>query len=408
MVTLHKNIYSRHCARSVGRYPNSLSRGFTLIELMVALAIGLLLTIGVVQIFSASRSTYQLDEGLARAQENGRFAIEFMSREIRHAAHLGCRRWETPTGNPGAYNIMSTLVGTPQDYAVNGVFGYEYTATSTAPGSTYPIPPSPSNTATGWSPALPSGVTGGIGGALPGSDIIGVERLAGSPVNIAATTTRTTTLLVAPAHANLFKTNDIVLLTDCFRGTVFQITDVDLATGTLTHDLGGSAPGNRCGIWEAGLTGSTNAAGDACTDPVYQTNALIGPMATVYFFVAQDPIGNRPTLYQNAIAPARGGLATPLVEGIENIQILYGVDGSTPPDGIPERYVPASSVPGFVNVVSIRLGVLVDSVNTSGTATDTALDTDTYIVAGTIIDPQNDRLKRRVFTTTIQLRNRGV
>lgn len=407
MVTLHKNIYSRHCVRTVARHSTSFSRGFTLVELMVALAIGLLLTIGVVQIFSASRSTYQLDEGLARAQENGRFAIEFMSREIRHAAHLGCRRWEPPTGNPGAYNITSTLVGTPQDYTVNGVFGYEYTATSTAPGSTYPIPPSPSNTTTGWSPALPSGITG-TGGAFPGSDIIGVERLVGTPVNIAATTTKTTTLQVAPAQANLFKINDIVLITDCHKGTMFQVTDVDLPTGTLTHDLGGSSPGNRCGIWEPGLTGSTNAAGDACTDQVYQTNAVIGPMATVYFFVAQDPTNNRPTLYQNAIAPAGGGVPAALVEGIENIQILYGVDGTSPPDGIPERYVPASSVPSFVNVVSIRLGVLVDSVNASGTATDTTVDTDTYNVAGTIIDPQNDRLKRRVFTTTIQLRNRGV
>ena len=407
MVAMLTKPLFRSGAWNSARHHSFFSHGFTLVELMVALAIGLLLTIGVVQIFSASRSTYQLDEGLARAQENGRFAIEFMSREIRHAAHLGCRRWKEPTGNFDLYIIHSTLVGTAQEYNITGVFGYEYSSTSTAPGSTYPISPSPTNTTSGWAPALSAGVTG-ASGALPGSDIIGVERVVGTPINLAAPTTRTTTLQVAPAEANLFRTGDVVLLTDCNKGTLFQVTDVDIVTGTLTHDLGGGSPGNRCGIWEAGLAGSSNAAGDACTDQTYRTNAVLGPMATVYFFVAQDPASSRPTLFQNTIAPAGAGIPTALVEGIENVQILYGVDDSIQPDGIPERYVPANSVPNFLNVVSIRVGVLVNSVNATGTATDTTVDTDTYNVAGTIIDPQNDKLKRRVFTTTIQLRNRGV
>jgi type IV pilus assembly protein PilW len=98
----------------------------------------------------------------------------------------------------------------------------------------------------------------------------------------------------------------------------------------------------------------------------------------------------------------------PLVEGVENIQILYGVDDTIPPDGLPERYVPANSVVNLTTAVSIRLGVLVNSVTTVGTVTDQALDADTYNVAGTTIDPQDDKLKRRVFTTTIQLRNRGI
>lgn len=385
------------------------TRGFSLVELMVAMTIGLILTIGVVQIFSASRSTYMLDEGLARAQENGRFAIEFMSREIRHAAHLGCRR---------NVSVFNNLVGAQPLYTVSGVFGYEYNATATGPGNTYPIPPSPSNTTAGWMPALPA-VTGA--GALPGSDVIGVERFTPTPINIAATTTRTTVLMVPPAQANQFKVNDIVMITDCQKASIFQVTAVDLATGAVSHDLGGDPPGNRCGVWENNI-GGTNAAGDACNEQVYEPNAMIGQVASVYFYVARgNPPDNRPTLYQNIIAPSGAGAPAPLVEGVENIQILYGVDDTTPPDGVPERYVPANSVPDFTRVVSIRLGVLVDSVNASGpvasqsplntdayNVADQVLDTDTYNVAGTIIDPQNDRLKRRVFTTTIQLRNRGI
>jgi len=58
------------------------ARGFSLVELMVALLIGLIISIGVVQIFGATRATYQLDEALARAQENGRFALEFLTQDM--------------------------------------------------------------------------------------------------------------------------------------------------------------------------------------------------------------------------------------------------------------------------------------------------------------------------------------
>lgn len=373
-------------------------RGFTLVELMVALAIGLLLTIGVVQIFSASRSTYQLDEGLARAQENGRFAIEFLSREVRHAAHFGCRR---------NVSVFNNLVGATPLYTVNGIFGHEYSAASTAPGSTYSIPPSPSNTSTGWSPALPTSATAAAG-AIPGSDVIGIEHFTPTPINIAATTTRTPVLMVPPAQANLFEVDDIVMITDCHKASIFQVTDVNLATGAVTHDLGGGPPGNRCGVWENNVGGSSNAAGDACNEQIYEPNAMIGQVFSVFFYVARDPASNRPTLYQSVIPPGVPAVANPLVEGVENIQILYGVDDTVPPDGTPERYLTAQGVPSFASVVSVRLGVLVDSVNATGSATDQAIDADTYNVTGTIIDPQNDRLKRRVFSTTIQLRNRGV
>lgn len=373
------------------------ARGFSLVELMVAMLIGLIMTLGVVEIFSASRRTYQLDEGLARAQENGRFAMEFLSREIRHAAHLGCRR---------NVSIFNNLVGATPLYTVNGIFGHEFP--STGPGATYAIPYSPSNTSTGWVPTLPTGVTGGSG-ALPGSDVIGIERLTATTINIAAATTRTTVLMVPPAQASLFDVNDILMITDCQKASIFQVTAVNTTTGAVSHDLGGGTPGNRCGVWENNVSGSSNAAGNACNEQIYQTNAMIGEIASVYFYVARGiPPDIRPTLYQNIIAPGVEGVPAALVEGVENIQILYGVDDTVPPDGVPERYLTAAAVPSFASVVSIRLGVMVDSINVAGTDTDQAVDTDTYNVTGTTIDPQNDKLKRRVFTTTIQLRNRGI
>lgn len=63
-------------------------RGFTLVEILVALAIGALLTAGFVQIFSSSKKTYLIQDNLSRLQENARFAMDFLARDIRMAGHI--------------------------------------------------------------------------------------------------------------------------------------------------------------------------------------------------------------------------------------------------------------------------------------------------------------------------------
>lgn len=63
-------------------------RGLTLIEIMVALLIGIFLLAGVIQIFIANRQTYRVQENLSRMQENGRFAMYYLSRYIRLAGYV--------------------------------------------------------------------------------------------------------------------------------------------------------------------------------------------------------------------------------------------------------------------------------------------------------------------------------
>src|SRR5690349_1038664 len=62
------------------------SRGFTLIELMIAVTIGLLLTLVVANLFLGSRATYQTTDELSRMQENMRFAYQVLSRTSHLAA----------------------------------------------------------------------------------------------------------------------------------------------------------------------------------------------------------------------------------------------------------------------------------------------------------------------------------
>jgi type IV pilus assembly protein PilW len=63
--------------------------GMTLIELMVALAIGAFLMIGAITVFMQSRATFRITESVSRLQENARFALDVLEPDIRMAHYWG-------------------------------------------------------------------------------------------------------------------------------------------------------------------------------------------------------------------------------------------------------------------------------------------------------------------------------
>ncbi len=62
-----------------------IEQGFSLIELMIAMLLGLILIAGVINLFLASSQTYRLQEAMFRVQESGRFALDVMLRDLRDA-----------------------------------------------------------------------------------------------------------------------------------------------------------------------------------------------------------------------------------------------------------------------------------------------------------------------------------
>lgn len=71
-------------------------RGLSLIELMVALLIGMILMAGFLQIFMSVRSTYATNEAASRLQENGRFALDFLSEHARLAGYRDPKHIDRP------------------------------------------------------------------------------------------------------------------------------------------------------------------------------------------------------------------------------------------------------------------------------------------------------------------------
>lgn len=88
--------------------------GFSLIELMVAMLIGLIVLNGVVQLFINSKRSYLDNQAISQIQENARFSIDILSRELRVAGYVGCM----PINNGDI--DASRLVGKQDELLVDG------------------------------------------------------------------------------------------------------------------------------------------------------------------------------------------------------------------------------------------------------------------------------------------------
>ena len=121
--------------------------------------------------------------------------------------------------------------------------------------------------------------------------------------------------------------------------------------------------------------------------------------------------GNEPALFRYDYSIASNPVNDELVEGIENMQILYGEDLSPNDDDIqPTRYVTADNISDPDNVVAVRISLLVRTPQElnrpQAAATNRLLGVDD--ATGVDITSQADRRIRKVFTTTIFVRNKAV
>ena len=91
--------------------------GFTLVEMMVALALGLLLSIVIAQLFANTRDTNRATEDAARVQESMRFATDVIGRTVRIAGYMSNPTAAATTVFPGTAKALdgSNGAGTASD-----------------------------------------------------------------------------------------------------------------------------------------------------------------------------------------------------------------------------------------------------------------------------------------------------
>jgi type IV pilus assembly protein PilW len=362
--------------------------GVTLIELMVALTLGLILIGGAIQVFVSNRAAYAFNEGFSRLQENGRFALDTINYHARLAGYLGCR-----SGVPIFNNLDDDPTNTVPFNLAEGVFGYE--ADGTLPDETFAAGatnPANSDTETNWDPALPAG-SDLDGSVIPGSDVLLVRHVSTASYALLSPFS-SATLVSVTDPAGAFQVGDIAVASDCQKVSIFQVTAIANVAGgvTLAHTATGT-PGN------AAATASWD------TDQQYAAGAQVGRGETWAFYVGATDAGP-PALFQRrlvidpATTTASFDEAEELVEAVETMQVRYGVDANL--DGAIEQYVPASAGLDWATVAAVRVAIVTRSPEEYGTE----FDGSEYIVDDVTFNPVDDRRVRQVFVTTIAIRNR--
>ena len=356
--------------------------GFSLVELMIAVTLGLLLMAGVGHIFLGSKQTYRMQEGMSRVQENGRFALEFLSRDIRMAGYVGCSR------NVGTIN--NTLNAPPASFSpAVGIQGWDYAGTG--PGNTYSVDASTAPiSSTGGTWLTAAGGTLENFNALPGSDIVRVWTSGpDEPATITQINPGANTIVRSTPNAT-FRDGDILMISDCASADIIQACNVQAIGGGAEIQFtlsSGCNPGNI-----PALSLGTQAGGE-----------VVRLVSYIYYIGKRNDVAANPPALMRSPLDTNGAVAgapEELIEGVESMQVLYGED--TNADGSADRQVAATAVSDWTQVVSVRLALLMRGEEESEPATNTA----TYDLAGAQIDPVDDRRHRRVFATTIHLRNR--
>lgn len=337
---------------------NNKQAGFTLVELMIALAIGLFMTGVVATLYLNMRSSFRYQEEFGRLQESGRFAMEAISRDIRMAGYNGC-------GSITDFaNVVNGGATSPFLNFAAPIIGYE-----------------------GGVSTFPAAIVSA--GVVAGTDAIILLGVDSSSELVVQSHNPPSAQIDTNTHS--IPAGEILLITDCSHSTVFQMTGPASATKTnVVHNTGTGSPGN-----------CTKYLGASCPSSKsyqYKPGASLLRIYSNAYFIAPSSSGSSRSLWSMSMSGQTTGVsaAKELVAGVEGMQITYGID--TNADRAADQFMVASSVADWSKVVLVRVSLLVKS-----KSDNLASASKTESFNGTSV---TDRRLQKVFTESVTVRNR--
>ena len=335
------------------------ARGFTLVELMISLIIGLLVIAGVFTVFFASRTSYTQNEAQSRVQENARIALELLASDLRHAAFMGCRRFGANDIRVNDADVPLAEVDLVEERAIRAEpDGLDGTDEIRIIG------------------AMEDGTRlgGGVGNVVtPGDlsiELLNTTRVPGQAMG------------VAMGNGDLATETRFGLITDCTKGDLFQLRSDPIV----------SVPNNKVTL-ELDQTLNYGYGADAMVFPLKQV---------VYRIQGSGRMDNSDAEIPSLFRSTDGVTFQEIAEGVESLVVEYGED--TDGNGSVDQYVAIGDAtpPRWARVVAVRARLLFVS------AQNRVLETEqTYFFDGVEQDAEEgDRRYRQEFTTAVGLRNR--
>jgi type IV pilus assembly protein PilW len=289
------------------------SRGMTLPELMVGLAVGLFVSTIAISTFVSTRTLNVVNSSSTRMTENARLATETLHTDLRNAGFAGCRTLEQRMEAPPVTVLDGGLDAGFITEGNSGVRGFR-------------------GTGSGHDPALPDVILDlptRFPQPLRNSDVVSVRVPADNvALGVIEAMTASNGSPKVSAESAIGK-GDVVLISNCKAAAIFQVSDI--ADGALRHETGGLKPGN------------------ASTDlkHAFRSDATVYRLQTRHYYVAPSTLrGGTNSLWRLTVPAPLGVDPVPeeVASGIDRLIVTFGVDTDTIADLSVNRYFNPSEV----------------------------------------------------------------
>jgi len=324
-------------------------RGLTLVELMIALVLGTVLLLGVINVFIAQRQSFLINENLARMQDSARIAFELMAREIREAGG-------TPCGTPLVANVVNGADTSDWlDWIDGGLEGFE--GDVAMPGVAFGTDNAARVRGTDALKIRSGSVNEGV--IITKHD---PQENSGSPARLEVNTSD---------HG--FAPGDILMACDYKSAAIFQMSgpsskknsEVENSKVVLVNTGNATSPGNCSkGLGFPTVCDSANG-----KQKNFTSNGFLTKLSATAWYVGSNGRGGR-SLYRVEYNGENGGAAQEqeIAEGVTDMQLQYLTrTGNTMADA----YVDADEIESWANdaakrVVAVRVVLDLESAETVG------------------------------------------
>lgn len=279
--------------------------GFSLVELMVALVLGLLLVLAASNLFITNKQTYRTVENLSRVQESLRFAFDLLARDARMAGAIPCGVTDKVA------NVLNGSEGEPWgETGVKGIAGATGTdADIDFLGATI----------------AHCDTTPSAGCRVDDTAALRLSHAAGTQVEAKITSHVPPSATMTLDNTDGISDADILMVCKPGRAAIFQVTDLDTTASKVIHNEGNSeSPGNctKCLNYpvDCGLAAAS------CTD---FTDGQISKLTSQLWYIGSNGRGST-SLYRKE----NTGPTEEIVPDVSDIGLAFLTESGTDYEGI--------------------------------------------------------------------------
>ncbi len=347
-------------------------RGFSLIELMVAIVIGLIIMAGVIQVVVSSKVVFLQQEDMSFIQENARYAMDVIGRDIQSAGHWGCAGSDAEVAQVARVKEEAApLLG------VQPLRGFAGATAAPFPAVYRDRLRMPDFTTT----------------RLPDSFV--VRRAEGAV--LAVTDHSGAQLQVTPAHS--FDKGEYLAVVgeNCRSLGIIRLGEVSDGS-TIDYSGQVCTSGIRPSLFNPVICDAQcNCVGNTSLSQLYQPGSSVMKFAARAYYIGESTaLAGQPALKRAVLfggeGTERGALDEEIALGVEDMNLSYGVDNDN--DGRPNQYLRADQLTEaqWADVRAVQVTLVLRAA-----APSQQVDPATSVYG--------DRYVRQTVTSTFRLRN---